>query len=254
MKRLLVFRADNEREDTLKALSTLTQWEVQPVFIPLTQVAFSDPLPDEMLRCPSACATSRNGIRMLHQSGFSQEKELFVVGDASADVARKLGFHNVIISPNGQASGLVSLLKKQHHTLPQPLLYVRGQEIKEDITSQLRAFNICVKEYLGYVIHPIHAQKEHLNKAFNVLPWGVCVLSQSMARTLTRFMDEKRSPSSPDSLSASLSNVLAGVRFFSLSADITHTLRTQENLHIIDVPHPSLSTLVDTIVHYVSRK
>ncbi|WP_031934245.1 uroporphyrinogen-III synthase [Candidatus Hepatobacter penaei] len=254
MKRLLIFRADNEREDTLQALAPLTQWGIQPVFIPLTQVVFSAPLPEAMLRCPTACATSRNGIRMLHQSGFSPEKKLFVVGDASADLARKLGFHTITISPNGQASGLVSLLKKQHHTLPQPLLYVRGQEIKQDITSQLRDVHIYVKEYIGYAIHPIPAQKACLNQTLRNPFWGICVLSQSIARTLTRFMDEKRSLSSFSSSPDSLSDVLEGVPFFSLSADITHTLRTQENLHIIDVLRPNLSTLVDTIVHYVSRK
>lgn len=88
-------------------------------------------------------------------------KEIFGVGTASAQQILQSGIDHVAeIAPT--AKDLVSLLKQKKFS--DPLLYLRGQEVRMDLKDILRPHGIIIDEKITYALTPRPQNLEELKK------------------------------------------------------------------------------------------
>lgn len=96
--------------------------------------------------------TSRNAVRALHASPAidkARKLPLFAVGPGTAQLARDLGFEQVLAG-SGSAAGLVPVLLEAARAHPGPLVHVRGEEVAFDLKGALDAHGVELRETIGY--------------------------------------------------------------------------------------------------------
>lgn len=94
-------------------------------------------------------STSRNVIPLLAEIPAARTLPLAVVGKASADLARRLGFRRVLTG-GGTAAALAERLSRHFSPSGGTLLYLRGREISADIAADLRETGFTVHEIIAY--------------------------------------------------------------------------------------------------------
>lgn len=100
--------------------------------------------------------TSKNAIKILAQNSKAKDYPLFVVGDASAEYAAKLGFTN-IHTAQGHAQSLAALIN--HQSDYQDFIYLRGADIRFPLKQQIHK---NITEYITYGLKAIDTPFAHL--------------------------------------------------------------------------------------------
>jgi uroporphyrinogen-III synthase len=113
-------------------------------FEPIEATALSD--------ATAIIATSRNGLRALRASPVCAEARklvLFAVGPATAQLARELGFIDIIAGP-GTAAELIPLVVAHPAAREGTLYHAAGDRLAFDLTSALSAHDIRLKMLPAY--------------------------------------------------------------------------------------------------------
>lgn len=112
--------------------------------------------------------TSANALRSVEgDPGLTrlQELKLFSVGDASAEVARRAGFKNVI-SATGDGAALRELVTKKLKK-GGTLCYLAGADLGRDLTAELGDRGYTVITHTTYRMMPIAHFSDEATAAFN---------------------------------------------------------------------------------------
>lgn len=94
-------------------------------------------------------ATSANGVRALARAWPGRDLPVLAVGDASARVARDLGFTQVE-SAGGDAQGLVDLVRRRLRPADGGLLHAAGTVTAGDLSARLTAAGFLVRRQVLY--------------------------------------------------------------------------------------------------------
>ncbi|MEQ1653667.1 MAG: uroporphyrinogen-III synthase [Hyphomicrobium sp.] len=137
-------------------------------------------------------ATSRNGLRALAQSAAlpaATRLPIFVVGPATAALARDLGF-STVFEGGGNAEGLVPCILECKAALGGPLVHLAGDHLAFDLGSALDGHGIILKAIAAY---RSVAAKTLDASVSNLLATGrldaVILMSPRSARTWSTLID-----------------------------------------------------------------
>lgn len=134
--RILITRAE---PDALKLKGLVEERGHEAVVEPLISVSYEDCDPIDLEGVTSLIATSRNGLRALRHAELVDEARrltVFAVGAATAEEARRMGFHTVIKGP-GTASALAPLIASTVDPAEEMLLHLAGDRLAVDVAREL---------------------------------------------------------------------------------------------------------------------
>jgi uroporphyrinogen-III synthase len=182
-------------------------------------------------------ATSRNALRALSEHDVPaswHRRPLFVVGRASGETARSIGFAEVVVGA-GTARSLIGAIRRRIGSpAATPLLYLTGEDIAVDIAPELAATGIRLERLVAYRT----SQRAALSHAAaNAIERGeidgVLLMSPRTAATFVDLVTR-----------AALVAAARRLRYFCLSAEVAAALRTLAP-DVICTPHqPSSEALL----------
>lgn len=160
MKNLLITRAESSSRQLLR---TFDEEDCNFFFEPLFTV---EKLPIEKIsdEFSAAIITSANACFALEDSKIGKEIKIFTVGIKTADELKKLGFQNIVISPENSAASLFDLIAKESGKL----LYFRGSEISFDFAKKLKN----LREIIAYKTHAV----ENFSADFKKIPYDEVII------------------------------------------------------------------------------
>jgi uroporphyrinogen-III synthase len=147
--RVLVTRPEPEASRFAEALRKSGH---EPLLAPLLSHAGLTPPADFDARLEAAQAvllTSVNGVRALAETTKRRDLRLLVVGDATAEAAERLGFHDTL-SAAGDVTALAVLVRKQLRPDAGPLLHAGGAVTAGDLVGQLAAAGYAIAHVALY--------------------------------------------------------------------------------------------------------
>jgi uroporphyrinogen-III synthase len=128
---------------------------------PLLHVEFL-PIPADALHGAGAIvATSRNGLGALAASPAIEATAnlpFIAVGRGTAQLAREIGFENVIAG-RGTGADLVPIIEESIGALSGPPVHIRGEEVAFDLKGALSARGVDLRELVAYRTVPSQALK-----------------------------------------------------------------------------------------------
>ncbi|PPC80662.1 MAG: uroporphyrinogen III synthase [Hyphomicrobium sp.] len=119
---------------------------------PLIEIAWLPIATDALNNSVGIIATSRNALAALENSealGCAQKLPLYAVGNATAQVAHRLGFENVITGA-GTAADLVPQIVAQNRSKSGALIHLAGDHLAFDLKSALSKENIQLQQITVY--------------------------------------------------------------------------------------------------------
>jgi uroporphyrinogen-III synthase len=128
---------------------------------PLLSVELLPIAPDALQGAGAIIATSRNGLGALAASPAIEgtaNLPLIAVGPGTAQLAREIGFEDVITGA-GTGAGLVPIIQKRAGTFAGTLVQIRGEEVAFDLKGALAARGVDLREVLAYRTVPATALK-----------------------------------------------------------------------------------------------
>lgn len=138
----------------------------------------------------AALATSANGVRALARATEVRDLPLFAVGDATAGVARELGFANVT-SAAGDVETLAAVVTGSLDPADGALLHTAGTKVAGDLSGALEAAGFDVRRAVLYEARTAEALPE---AAVSVLRKGtadaIVFFSPRTARTFVRLVGD----------------------------------------------------------------
>lgn len=162
------------------------------VFVePLLEIRFDDCDEIPIIGAQCLVATSRNSLRALAQSAemdSALELPLFVVGPATAAVARALGFRNVIEGP-GTAAGLLDVVVDRTEVNSGPIVCLSGAQRAFDMSGELQRLGYQVLSPIVYCTRPAERFSARLVEAFSAHEIdAVLLFSPRTASTYARLL------------------------------------------------------------------
>ena len=173
---LLLTRPEKESLETLK---TLQAAGFSACISPILTIHLNDvTLPTES---DAVIATSQHAIAAVNTP---LSDPLYVVGDASAALAKTRGWGDIRVAPKGEGESLIQRIK-QDYPEPATFTYIRGVNITHDMAFRLGNFNHEVSEIVAYEAEAA----EHIeDDIIAELPQMNCVLFYSL-RSVEIFQD-----------------------------------------------------------------
>ncbi len=235
--RILVTRPLPDAETTAASLRKLGH---EPVLAPMLMTEFADWLDVSADSLPDALiATSLNGVRGLARHPHATELQgvpVFVAGDASARLARSLGFADVR-SGHGDANDLLARIKAE---MPpeQRLLYAAGHDRSGDLAADLTALGFTVD--LVEVYRAIAASELPETVVADIADRRVdriLVFSARTAAALVAAID-----------SAGLLAVSKSIPIHAISQQAAEPLRSADFRTIVVALRPDADELLDTLM------
>ena len=142
------------------------------------------PLPGDI---QAVLFTSAQGVRAFARHASAREVQVLAVGDATAEVARALGFARVA-SAAGDVGALAALAAARLDPAAGPLLHAAGRDVAGDLAGELSARGFRVTRAVLYAAEPVErlspAATEEL--AAGTLA-GVLLFSPARPRSLLGF-------------------------------------------------------------------
>ncbi|MGB1230029.1 MAG: uroporphyrinogen-III synthase [Holosporaceae bacterium] len=230
MQTLVIPRALNEAKDTAHFFEDVA---VAVKAIALFDVLFKPPK-TPVPKSAAVCVTSKNGVRALARFGVPKDSLLFVVGQASYDLAETLGYQNCLVSSDGTAKGLVDLVVQKAQA--RPLFYLRGQEVRYPLKATLSKRGLSLCEHCVYKVILRPQGVKQLHQALLSKPWGVVVLSLRIAQVLKDVITTNR-----------LQPFLNETHFFALSAESGAPLFGKTGASLVYPATPSLLHLKKSV-------
>ena len=136
--------------DAAPLTRALTDMGHAVIAAPLLEVRLrSGAEPLDLDRVQAVLATSANGVRAFAEASEIRNLPLFAVGDASARVARELGFAGVT-SAAGDVETLAAAVVEALDPADGILLHIAGTEVAGDLAGALTAANFEVRRVTLY--------------------------------------------------------------------------------------------------------
>jgi uroporphyrinogen-III synthase len=143
------------REETGAVAEALAARGVGTQVEPMLEIHFRNGALD-LAGAQAVLCTSTNGVRALARASPERALPLFAVGDATAAVARALGFTRVV-SASGDATDLAQLLLERLQPCRGRLVHACGSEVAGDLAGTLRARGFAVERRVLYEARPVAA-------------------------------------------------------------------------------------------------
>ncbi|MBM3622991.1 MAG: hypothetical protein FJX20_20105 [Alphaproteobacteria bacterium] len=150
--RVLVTRPEPEAS---RFAGALREKGHEPLLAPLLRHRALTPptdLDDRLETAQAVLLTSVNGARVLAEATTKRDLRLLVVGDATAEAAERLGFHDTL-SASGDVTALAVLVRKQLRPDAGPLLHAGGAVTAGDLVGQLAAAGYAIAHVALYETH-----------------------------------------------------------------------------------------------------
>lgn len=240
--RLLVTRPQPDADKQTEKLSSLGH-DVSTT--PLLEVEFIDPGPLPLADTQALIATSRNALR-----GLAEGKDLeaalqlpiYVVGGATANSARELGFANIHTGP-GTAEELLPLILSECHSENGTLVHLAGERMAFDLKSALEGKGFEVAQPIIYRINMADSFAEAARKVIssNKLH-GVILMSPATTQTFLAMVE------APE-----LMVVARQLTYFCLSHKVAEPLKALEDAQILIAARPTEDDLLALIGHVAAN-
>lgn len=201
------------REDAEAVARALAERGIEVVIEPLLDIV---PVPEAVVDAAGAqgiLATSANGIRSLARLLPDRALPVWTVGDASARVARELGYHTVE-SAGGDVDDLAALVARRCDSKAGVLLHAAGTAVAGDLAGRLGADGFTVRRLVLYQAVTATALSPGL--AATLAAGGIDLALFFSPRTTATFARLVRT--------AGLAETLAGVAAYGLSANVAREL------------------------------
>lgn len=172
--RVLVTRPEPGAGRTAQRLQALGH---MPVLLPLTEVLrLPAVLPPEARDPAAVVITSANALRFADPALLAPlvDKPCFAVGQRTADLARSLGFHEVVAGP-GDAEGLGRLIVRSTETAA-TLAYLCGRLRRDALERELEAAGCRCVAIETYDTRDVSYTREKLRAALGTEPIDALLL------------------------------------------------------------------------------
>jgi uroporphyrinogen-III synthase len=126
---------------------------LEPIVAPVLQISPVTPTPSDPDSRALLIFTSRNGVEAFAKACARRANPVICVGDATAELARSVGFVHVR-SAEGNAQDVVKLVLK---TVPrsQPLRHCCGEHVKGRLAEQLSEAGYKIERAIYYSASPV---------------------------------------------------------------------------------------------------
>jgi uroporphyrinogen-III synthase len=151
--RALVTRPE---EDVAPLAAALRGRGIEPVIEPLLAIAPEPASPLTLDGVQALLFTSANGVRAFAEREKRRDLPVFAVGDATARVARALGFEPVT-SAGGDGAALAALVARELDPAQGALLHARGRDTTEGLAASLEAAGFELRPAIVYRAEPAQA-------------------------------------------------------------------------------------------------
>jgi uroporphyrinogen-III synthase len=130
----------------------------EPLLAPLLRIEFLPDVPLELDGVDALIVTSRNALRALEahpQRGEAVQRPLYAVGDATAELARALGFSDITAGP-GTGEALAKLINARSQKGAR-FLHLSGETVAFDLKAALETEGFDVRQPILYRAVPATA-------------------------------------------------------------------------------------------------
>lgn len=218
--------------DNLFMEKKFRDYKIKTLSAPLLTISYNLPLDLDYQPYQGAIITSQHSLPSLQK--VPRDLPLFIVGDATTNKAKELGFLN-IYNAHGDSSDLACLIKEKCPDKLQPILYPAGKFIKQTIREHLKAYTIHI--YSVYEALPVIEWPEDIldNIRNGHIKW-ICLFSDRSAQTLLEILRENN-----------LQKYMRTISLCSFSPSIT---RIAENLYwkkIVTCPYPNMMSFWEIV-------
>jgi uroporphyrinogen-III synthase len=145
--RILVTRPE---PDAMRQAERLVELGHEALLAPLLRIEFLPGVQLDLAGVDALIVTSRNALRALEvhpQRAETVERPLFAVGDATAKLARELGFSDITSGP-GTGEGLARLIEER--SKGGTFLHLSGEAVAFDLKAALAAAGSEVRQAVLY--------------------------------------------------------------------------------------------------------
>ncbi|MGO4125671.1 uroporphyrinogen-III synthase [Inquilinus sp. YAF38] len=153
MTRWLVTRP---REEAERFADAMRDRGLDPVVAPILEIEPVDPGPIDLGDVQAVLATSRNGIDAFARRVRRRDLPVLAVGDATAELARSLGFRDVA-SAAGDGDDLAELALARLNPAGGALLHPSGEDVARDLAELLGPAGFTVRRLVLYRARPAAA-------------------------------------------------------------------------------------------------
>jgi len=190
--RLLVTRPE---PDAMKLAGLLEKRGYETTIEPLMRMSVDRADPIDLDGAVALIATSRNALRALRASpamGEARQVPVFVVGQGTAQEARKLGFEKILVGP-GAAADLVPAIAANVDPADGLLVHLAGEVLAFDLKSELEQLGFRVVQPTVYRMEAArslsHSTIDQLNDGEIE---GVILMSPQTAQIYARLIAQHR--------------------------------------------------------------
>jgi len=171
--------------DCERQAETLRMRGHEVIVEPLLQIEYLDVGRLKLKGVQAFIATSRNGLRALARNealAKAKRRPLFTVGEATATMARALGFLKIHTGQD-TAEALIPLIAEKCTAARGAVMHLAGERLAFDLKSALEARGLNVLQPALYRAAPAHALGEETRKALgDATLQGVVLMSPATAR------------------------------------------------------------------------
>ncbi|GAB4523800.1 MAG: uroporphyrinogen-III synthase [Parvularculaceae bacterium] len=126
-------------------------------------------------------ASSAAGIEALAQKTSDREAPLYVIGEASAAVARDLGFRKIHVAATPDVAALARLVIDAHPPSAGPVLYASGRDRRGDLVGALRAAGVAAETAILYRAEPCRSLEAAARARLQNLEAGAALIYSARA-------------------------------------------------------------------------
>lgn len=230
--------------EAYRTMDYLTENNIHSIIEPMINIEPIDNFATKWQEIPldniqAIITTSKNGVRALASVCKHKHITIYTVGDGSKETAENIGFDNVI-SASGSANDLYNVILERHNPEDGGLVYVSGDIVSVDLTTQLQDKNFLIHHVTAYQAKPVTiispALQHHLiNRDIDI----ALFFSEQTAKIFEKLIIQ-------NNLETYTNNVSA----FCLSEKIEHSLQRTKWLSIYTANKPNQSSLLDMVYNF----
>ncbi|WP_300553008.1 uroporphyrinogen-III synthase [Maricaulis sp.] len=162
---------------------------IDPIICPVMDVNFRAKIDADLSDVQALAFTSANGVRSWGPRRPERDLPVFTVGNATAELARNIGFKKVH-SARGDVEDLGKLIKRKLRPSGGSILHIRGIHTAGNLAGDLRKDGYTAREAIGYGTVPVDVLSEEAIAAIiSGAPVQVLIHSGRGAKT---FLDLAR--------------------------------------------------------------
>jgi uroporphyrinogen-III synthase len=183
----------------------------------ITKSMLSKPIAFDENNYDGFITTSTFAIDVLSIWSMDRHKPMYCVGSVSASHAHDLGFENIIMG-TGNVHSLIPLIPSNFF---KPLLYIKGDVVRYELTSLINDPTICIQTMVGYTTLLCETLKpKTINHLKQKKIKGILFFSPRSAQNFVKLL-------SKDNIS------LDGIICFCLSHDVASPIINMNPMEII---------------------